>query len=156
MQIHLVKTFEANHNSTIGKDLFGGKGGRAYIFRYIKNETPTQKCLSSWLTIAWGSPCLNVCFLLLLVPTSVSHSSQQEKTESLLTQYDDVSHLNSERYARLERAQVLVNQFWETYEELNPWLEETQVLIGQLPPPAIDYEHLKQQQEDMRVNVGSG
>uniref|UniRef100_A0A670JRE8 Microtubule actin crosslinking factor 1 n=1 Tax=Podarcis muralis TaxID=64176 RepID=A0A670JRE8_PODMU len=74
----------------------------------------------------------------------------QEKTECLLKQYDDISHLNSERYARLERAQVLVNQFWETYEELNPWLEETQVLIGQLPPLAIDHEHLKQQQEDMR------
>ncbi|XP_058051863.1 microtubule-actin cross-linking factor 1 [Ahaetulla prasina] len=74
----------------------------------------------------------------------------QEKTESLLKQYDETSHLHSERYARLERAQVLVNQFWETYEELNPWLEETQVLIGQLPPPAIDHEHLKQQQEDMR------
>ncbi|XP_033013485.1 microtubule-actin cross-linking factor 1 isoform X18 [Lacerta agilis] len=74
----------------------------------------------------------------------------QEKTECLLKQYDDISHLNSERYARLERAQVLVNQFWETYEELNPWLDETQVLIGQLPPLAIDHEHLKQQQEDMR------
>uniref|UniRef100_A0A670JE80 Microtubule actin crosslinking factor 1 n=1 Tax=Podarcis muralis TaxID=64176 RepID=A0A670JE80_PODMU len=73
-----------------------------------------------------------------------------QKTECLLKQYDDISHLNSERYARLERAQVLVNQFWETYEELNPWLEETQVLIGQLPPLAIDHEHLKQQQEDMR------
>ncbi|XP_077193462.1 microtubule-actin cross-linking factor 1 isoform X22 [Paroedura picta] len=74
----------------------------------------------------------------------------QEKTESLAKQYDEVSHLNSERYARLERAQVLVNQFWETYEELSPWLEEMQALIGQLPPPAIDHEHLKQQQEDMR------
>lgn len=78
----------------------------------------------------------------------------QVKTESLLKQYDEVSHLHSERYARLERAQVLVNQFWETYEELSPWLEETQVLIGQLPPPAIDHEHLKQQQEDMRVSAG--
>ncbi|XP_013908366.1 PREDICTED: microtubule-actin cross-linking factor 1-like isoform X2 [Thamnophis sirtalis] len=74
----------------------------------------------------------------------------QEKTESLLKQYDATSHLHSERYARLERAQVLVNQFWETYEELSPWVEETQALIGQLPPPAIDHEHLKQQQEDMR------
>ncbi|XP_054854823.1 microtubule-actin cross-linking factor 1 isoform X6 [Eublepharis macularius] len=74
----------------------------------------------------------------------------QEKTESVTKQYDEVSHLNSERYARLERAQVLVNQFWETYEELSPWLEEMQALIGQLPPPAIDYERLKQQQEDMR------
>uniref|UniRef100_A0A670ZFK0 Microtubule actin crosslinking factor 1 n=1 Tax=Pseudonaja textilis TaxID=8673 RepID=A0A670ZFK0_PSETE len=73
-----------------------------------------------------------------------------QKTESLLEQYEETSHLHSERYARLERAQVLVNQFWETYEELSPWLEETQVLIGQLPPPAIDHEHLKQQQEDMR------
>uniref|UniRef100_A0A8C8BNW6 Microtubule actin crosslinking factor 1 n=1 Tax=Otus sunia TaxID=257818 RepID=A0A8C8BNW6_9STRI len=74
----------------------------------------------------------------------------QEKTESLVQQYEAVSQLNSERYARLERAQVLVNQFWETYEELNPWIEETQALISQLPPPAIDHEQLKQQQEDMR------
>lgn len=80
----------------------------------------------------------------------------QEKTESLLKQYDATSHLHSERYARLERAQVLVNQFWETYEELSPWLEETQALIGQLPPPAIDHEHLKQQQEDMRVSGHKG
>lgn len=75
----------------------------------------------------------------------------QEKTESLVQQYEAVSQLNSERYARLERAQVLVNQFWETYEELNPWIEETQALISQLPPPAIDHEQLKQQQDDMRV-----
>uniref|UniRef100_A0A8C5UJ02 Microtubule actin crosslinking factor 1 n=1 Tax=Malurus cyaneus samueli TaxID=2593467 RepID=A0A8C5UJ02_9PASS len=56
------------------------------------------------------------------------------KTESLVQQYEAVSQLNSERYARLERAQVLVNQFWETYEELNPWIEETQTLISQLHP----------------------
>ncbi|XP_027759163.1 microtubule-actin cross-linking factor 1 isoform X15 [Empidonax traillii] len=74
----------------------------------------------------------------------------QEKTESLVQQYEAVSQLNSERYARLERAQVLVNQFWETYEELNPWIEETQALLSQLPPPAIDHEQLKQQQDDMR------
>ncbi|XP_021231062.1 microtubule-actin cross-linking factor 1 isoform X4 [Numida meleagris] len=74
----------------------------------------------------------------------------QEKTESLVQQYEAVSQLNAERYARLERAQVLVNQFWETYEELSPWIEETQALISQLPPPAIDHEQLKQQQEDMR------
>ncbi|KAM8998498.1 microtubule-actin cross-linking factor 1 isoform 14-T14 [Ara ararauna] len=74
----------------------------------------------------------------------------QEKTESLVQQYEAVSQLNSERYTRLERAQVLVNQFWETYEELSPWIEETQALISQLPPPAIDHEQLKQQQEDMR------
>ncbi|XP_074832544.1 microtubule-actin cross-linking factor 1 isoform X4 [Carettochelys insculpta] len=74
----------------------------------------------------------------------------QEKTESLVQQYDAVSQLNSERYACLERAQVLVGQFWETYEELSPWIEETQTLITQLPPPAIDHEQLKLQQEDMR------
>lgn len=74
-----------------------------------------------------------------------------------MQQYEAVSQLNSERYTRLERAQVLVNQFWETYEELNPWIEETQALISQLPPPAIDHEQLKQQQEDMRVRgCGAG
>lgn len=70
-----------------------------------------------------------------------------------MQQYEAVSQLNSERYARLERAQVLVNQFWETYEELNPWIEETQALISQLPLPAIDHEQLKQQQDDMRVKA---
>lgn len=73
-----------------------------------------------------------------------------------MQQYEAVSQLNSERYARLERAQVLVNQFWETYEELNPWIEETQALISQLPPPAIDHEQLKQQQDDMRVKRMQG
>ncbi|NXD11395.1 MACF1 factor, partial [Nothocercus nigrocapillus] len=74
----------------------------------------------------------------------------QEKTESLVQQYKAISQLNSERYDRLERAQILVNQFWETYEELSPWMEETQVLISQLPPPAIGPKLLKLQQEDMR------
>ncbi|KAF3819988.1 hypothetical protein GH733_015497 [Mirounga leonina] len=74
----------------------------------------------------------------------------QEKTESLIQQYEAISLLNSERYTRLERAQVLVNQFWETYEELSPWIEETRALITQLPPPAIDHEQLRQQQEEMR------
>jgi hypothetical protein len=75
----------------------------------------------------------------------------KEKTECLIQQYEAISLLNSERYARLERAQVLVNQFWETYEELSPWIEETRGLIAQLPPPAIDHEQLRQQQEEMRV-----
>ncbi|XP_068124927.1 microtubule-actin cross-linking factor 1 isoform X16 [Hyperolius riggenbachi] len=74
----------------------------------------------------------------------------QEKTKSLLQQYEDVSHLNSERSARLERAQVLLNQFWETYEELNPWIEEMLATISQLPPPAVDHDMLRQQQEEIR------
>lgn len=44
-----------------------------------------------------------------------------------------------------------MNQFWETYEELSPWAEETLALIAQLPPPAVDHEQLRQQQEEMRV-----
>ncbi|XP_072273876.1 microtubule-actin cross-linking factor 1 isoform X4 [Pyxicephalus adspersus] len=74
----------------------------------------------------------------------------KEKTKSLLQQYEDVSHLNSERSARLERAQALLGQFWETYEELNPWIEEMQTTISQLPSPAVDHDMLRQQQEDLR------
>ncbi|KAM9320102.1 microtubule-actin cross-linking factor 1 [Gastrophryne carolinensis] len=74
----------------------------------------------------------------------------QEKTKSLLQQYEDVSHLNSERCARLERAHVLLGQFWETYEELNPWIEEMQSTVSQLPPPAVDHDILRQQQEEIR------
>ncbi|KAG8451599.1 hypothetical protein GDO86_003700 [Hymenochirus boettgeri] len=74
----------------------------------------------------------------------------QEKTLTLVQQYDDVSHINSDRYACLERAQVLAGQFWETYEELSPWIDDIQTLISQMPPPAVDHEVLRQQQEEMR------
>ncbi|XP_032901183.1 microtubule-actin cross-linking factor 1 isoform X22 [Amblyraja radiata] len=74
----------------------------------------------------------------------------QDKMDLLQQQYEMVSQMNTERYSQLERAQVLINQFWETYEELCPWLDETRALMMQLPPPAVDHEILKQQQEEMR------
>lgn len=64
-----------------------------------------------------------------------------------------VSQLNSERCLQLERAQSLAVQFWETYEEMWPWLQETLATFSQLPPPAIEYEALRQQQEELRVRI---
>uniref|UniRef100_A0A4W4F390 Dystonin n=1 Tax=Electrophorus electricus TaxID=8005 RepID=A0A4W4F390_ELEEL len=72
------------------------------------------------------------------------------KVQALLEKYNVVSHLNSERCLQLERAHSLVCQFWETYEELWPWLHETQANFTQLPQPAIEYETLRQQQEELR------
>nr|XP_057914421.1 dystonin isoform X18 [Doryrhamphus excisus] len=72
------------------------------------------------------------------------------KTQTLGEKYGAVSQLNSERCLQLERAQSLASQFWETYEELSPWLQETLSTFNQLPPPAIEYETLKQQQEELR------
>lgn len=76
----------------------------------------------------------------------------QMKTDSLSTRYDAVSQRHSERFSALEQAQVLVARFWETYEELEPWLGETETLITQLPPPAIDTDALRLQQDQMRVS----
>ncbi|XP_078504101.1 dystonin isoform X2 [Lissotriton helveticus] len=76
--------------------------------------------------------------------------SMKNKLEALEKDYDALCHLNSERYLQLERAQSLVSQFWETYEELCPWLEETEAIISQFPAPALEYETLKQQQEEIR------
>ncbi|KAB5530856.1 hypothetical protein PHYPO_G00134140 [Pangasianodon hypophthalmus] len=73
------------------------------------------------------------------------------KTDSLSTRYEAVSQNHAERFSALEQAQVLVARFWETYEELDPWLGETEALITQLPPPAIDTEALRQQQDQMRL-----
>ncbi|XP_078536890.1 microtubule-actin cross-linking factor 1 isoform X2 [Lissotriton helveticus] len=75
----------------------------------------------------------------------------QEKTQAFIQQYEEVGLLNSERYAGLERAQALVAQFWETHGDLSPWLEETQGLMELLPPPAVDPDLLRQQQEDLRL-----
>lgn len=74
------------------------------------------------------------------------------KTDSLSARYEAVNQSHAERFSALEQAQVLVARFWETYEELEPWLGETETLITQLPPPAIDTEVLRQQQDQMRVS----
>ncbi|XP_058517880.1 dystonin isoform X4 [Ochotona princeps] len=76
--------------------------------------------------------------------------SMKKKLDKVLKKYDAICQINSERYLQLERAQSLVNQFWETYEELWPWLIETQRIISQLPAPALEYETLRQQQEEHR------
>ncbi|XP_037989927.1 dystonin isoform X33 [Motacilla alba alba] len=82
--------------------------------------------------------------------TEEEKQMMKKKIESLLQKYDQVCQMNSERNLQLERAQSLVNQFWETYEELWPWLTETEMIISQLPAPALEYEILKQQQEEHR------
>lgn len=70
-----------------------------------------------------------------------------------MDKYITVSQLNSERCLQLERAHSLACQFWETYEELWPWLQETRANFTQLPLPAIEYETLRQQQEELRVRT---
>ncbi|XP_058507341.1 dystonin isoform X8 [Solea solea] len=74
----------------------------------------------------------------------------EAKTETLLEKYSVVSQLNSERCLQLERTQSLASQFWETYEEMWPWLQETMTTFSQLPTPAIEYDTLRQQQEELR------
>ncbi len=74
------------------------------------------------------------------------------KTDTLSARYEAVNQSHAERFSALEQAQVLVARFWETYEELEPWLGETETLITQLPPPAIDTDALRQQQDQMRVS----
>ncbi|XP_074847226.1 dystonin isoform X11 [Carettochelys insculpta] len=82
--------------------------------------------------------------------TEEEKQSMKRKLESLLQKYDMVCQMNAERNLQLERAQSLVNQFWETYEELWPWLTDIEMVISQLPAPALEYETLKQQQEEHR------
>ncbi|XP_074803959.1 dystonin isoform X6 [Natator depressus] len=90
-----------------------------------------------------GDEIMNTC-------TEEEKQSMKRKLESLLQKYDMVCQMNAERNLQLERAQSLVNQFWETYEELWPWLTEIEMVISQLPAPALEYETLKQQQEEHR------
>uniref|UniRef100_A0A1A8GUE7 Dystonin n=1 Tax=Nothobranchius korthausae TaxID=1143690 RepID=A0A1A8GUE7_9TELE len=77
-------------------------------------------------------------------------AAMKTKTQTLLEKYGVVSQLNSERCLQLERAQSLVTQFWETFEEMWPWLQETLSTFDLLPTPAIEYETLRQQQEELR------
>ncbi|XP_052427650.1 dystonin [Carassius gibelio] len=72
------------------------------------------------------------------------------KLQALSEKYSVVSQLNSERCLQLERAHSLACQFWETHDELWPWLQETRTAFTQLAQPTIEYEALRQQQEELR------
>ncbi|XP_068137517.1 dystonin isoform X15 [Hyperolius riggenbachi] len=82
--------------------------------------------------------------------TEEEKQAMASKLGRLQRNYDALCHLNAERNMQLERAVSLVNQFWETYEELWPWLMETESVIAELPPPGLNYDTLRQQQEDIR------
>uniref|UniRef100_A0A4W5PI64 Dystonin n=1 Tax=Hucho hucho TaxID=62062 RepID=A0A4W5PI64_9TELE len=77
---------------------------------------------------------------------AIMNSKDEEEKQALKVK----NQLNSERCLQLERAQSLASQFWETYEELWPWLQETRTSFSQLPLASIEYEALRQQQEELR------
>ncbi|XP_063112978.1 dystonin isoform X25 [Cavia porcellus] len=87
---------------------------------------------------------------IMAISSEEEKQSVKNKLDKVLKNYDTICQINSERYLQLERAQSLISQFWETYEELWPWLIETQRIILQLPTPALEYETLRQQQEEHR------
>uniref|UniRef100_A0A8B9SE75 Dystonin n=1 Tax=Apteryx owenii TaxID=8824 RepID=A0A8B9SE75_APTOW len=110
---------------------------KAFTMEILRHKDTIDELVKS------GDKIMNTC-------TEEEKQTMKKKLESLLQKYDAVCQINSERNLQLERAQSLVNQFWETYEELWPWLTETEMVISQLPAPALEYETLKQQQEEHR------
>ncbi|NXJ82467.1 DYST protein, partial [Trogon melanurus] len=110
---------------------------KAFTMEILRHKDTIDELVKS------GDKIMNTC-------TEEEKQAMKKKMKSLLQKYDAVCQMNSERNLQLERAQSLVNQFWETYEELWPWLTETEMIISQLPAPALEYETLKQQQEEHR------
>ncbi|XP_074437674.1 dystonin isoform X18 [Larus michahellis] len=110
---------------------------KAFTMEILRHKDTIDELVKS------GDRIMNTC-------TEEEKQTMKKKMKSLLEKYDAVCQMNSERNLQLERAQSLVNQFWETYEELWPWLTETEMIISQLPAPALEYETLKQQQEEHR------
>ncbi|NXL58230.1 DYST protein, partial [Chordeiles acutipennis] len=110
---------------------------KAFTMEILRHKDTIDELVKS------GDKIINTC-------TEEEKKTMKKKMESLVQKYDAVCQMNSERNLQLERAQSLVNQFWETYEELWPWLTETEMIISQLPAPALEYETLKQQQEEHR------
>ncbi|NXE11638.1 DYST protein, partial [Lophotis ruficrista] len=110
---------------------------KAFTMEILRHKDTIDELVKS------GDKIMNTC-------SEEEKQTLKKKMASLLQKYDAVCQMNSERNLQLERAQSLVNQFWETYEELWPWLTETEMIISQLPAPALEYEALKQQQEEHR------
>ncbi|KAM6355830.1 dystonin-like [Podargus strigoides] len=110
---------------------------KAFTMEILRHKDTIDELVKS------GDKIMNMC-------SEDEKRTMKKKMASLLQKYDSVCQMNSERNLQLERAQSLVNQFWETYEELWPWLTETEMIVSQLPAPALEYETLKQQQEEHR------
>ncbi|XP_044277503.1 dystonin isoform X23 [Varanus komodoensis] len=110
---------------------------KAFTMEILKHKDMIEELVAS------GDEIMKTC-------TKEEKLAMKAKLESLLQKYDMLCHTNSKRNLQLERAQSLVSQFWETYEEIWPWLTETETVISQLPAPALEYETLKQQQEEHR------
>ncbi|XP_053142443.1 dystonin isoform X22 [Hemicordylus capensis] len=110
---------------------------KAFTMEILKHKDTVDELVAS------GDEIMKTC-------TEEEKQTMKKKLESLLQKYDVLCQMNSKRNLQLERAQSLVSQFWETYEEIWPWLTETETVISQLPAPALEYETLKQQQEEHR------
>ncbi|KAG7271174.1 hypothetical protein CRUP_025489 [Coryphaenoides rupestris] len=111
---------------------------RAFNIDIIRHKDTVDQLLATCTDIMDGA-------------SDAQRDTLETKTEALSTRYEAVSQKHSERFSALEQAQVLVARFWETYEELEPWLGETEALISLLPPPAIDTDALRLQQDQMRL-----
>ncbi|XP_042313307.1 dystonin [Sceloporus undulatus] len=110
---------------------------KAFTMEILKHKDTIEELVAS------GDEIMKTC-------TEEEKQIMKKKLESLMQKYDMLCQMNSKRNLQLERAQSLVSQFWETYEEIWPWLTETRMVISQLPAPALEYETLKQQQEEHR------
>ncbi|XP_039176254.1 dystonin isoform X40 [Crotalus tigris] len=110
---------------------------KGFTMEILKHKDTIEELVSS------GDEIMKTC-------TEEEKQIIKNKLENLLHKYDLLCQMNSKRNLQLERAQSLVSQFWETYEEIWPWLSETEIVISQLPAPALEYETLRQQQEDHR------
>ncbi|XP_058032823.1 dystonin isoform X17 [Ahaetulla prasina] len=110
---------------------------KGFTMEILKHKDTIEELVSS------GDEIMKTC-------TKEEKQIMKNKLETLLHKYDMLCQMNSKRNLQLERAQSLVSQFWETYEEIWPWLTETETIISQLPVPALEYETLRQQQEEHR------
>ncbi|CAI5769621.1 dystonin isoform X21 [Podarcis lilfordi] len=110
---------------------------KAFTMEILKHKDTIEELVAS------GDEIMKTC-------TEEDKQTMKKKLEDLLQKYNTLCQMNSKRNLQLERAQSLASQFWETYEEIWPWLTETKTVISQLPAPALEYETLKQQQEEHR------
>nr|XP_034965645.1 dystonin isoform X28 [Zootoca vivipara] len=110
---------------------------KAFTMEILKHKDTIEELVAS------GDEIMKTC-------TEEDKQTMKKKLENLLQKYNTLCQMNSKRNLQLERAQSLASQFWETYEEIWPWLTETKTVISQLPAPALEYETLKQQQEEHR------
>ena len=75
----------------------------------------------------------------------------REKVEQLKQKVDAIGKLGVDRLSQLEQTLPLAKAFYDTHQDLASWFDEVDPVLKELDVMSIDADHVKKQQDKVKV-----